>query len=171
VLGKRRLKDVVARMLRADWKSYTTASAFALRSSHFFKPLAATHSYESLDPDIPISALRTVAASLLLVPDQMWNADVHRENIVAIVPPSSEGALSDGPGDKFKAWKKEVYHFLRWSLVGGASGPPLPDLMEIMGRNICVQRISDAIQKTLAQEQASPLKMDRPQVLALAAEA
>lgn len=156
ILGRRSLEDVVGLILRADWKSYTTAEAFAQRSSNLFKPLEELPAYELLDPDCPLSALRVAAASFLLIPEQQWTAAVHRGNIAAILPPGSETeSAADEAAEKVKAWRKEIYHFLRWSLMSGASGPPLPDLMEIMGREVCYLRINRAIKKTREQEQAS----------------
>jgi glutamyl-tRNA synthetase len=157
--GSRSLEEVVSLILRADWKSYTTPAAFALRSSNLFKPLSVSGFYEPLSSDSSLSPLRVAAASLLLVPDQLWTAAVHRDNIAAIMPPAvRSGAGSDTTADDVKAWRKEVYHFLRWSLMDGASGPPIPDLMEIMGKDVCIHRIESAIKKTIAQEQAGQLE-------------
>lgn len=165
-LGSRSVEDVVGLLLRADWKAYTTASEFARRSSSFFRPPQGSQFYEPLHPDYSLSALRVVAASFLLIPPQMWTAPVLRENITAIMPPGGRNeANSVGTEDNAKAWKKEVYHFLRWTLMGGASGPPLPDLMEIMGKDVCAERINVAIKKTLVQEQASHTGKPRVQTL------
>lgn len=167
-LGSRDLEEVVGLMLRADWKAYTTAAAFARRYSGFFEPLQARQYYKPLNPDYPLSALRVAAASFLLIPEQKWTAAVHQENIAAIQPAGKRiGAQCDVTADDIKLWKKEVYHFLRWSLMGDASGPPLSDLMEIMGRDICSQRINSAIKKTFEQEQAEHI--EKPSVRALAA--
>ncbi len=169
-VGSRDLEGVVGHMLRADWKAYTTAAAFTRRCSNFFKPLQEFRSYEMLSTDFPLSALRVAAASFLLIPDQLWTAAVHRENIAAVKPPGVRiGAESDQAAEEMKAWKKEIYHFLRWSLMGGASGPPLPDLMEILGRDVCSERINGAIRKTLEQEQAGPVEKPSIGILAAAA--
>lgn len=169
-LGSRRLKDVVGLMLRTDWKSYTTAAAFARRCSNFFNPLPSSRPYEPLSPSHPLSALRVAAASLLLVPSHLWTADVHRDSIAAIKPPSvPTGAETKEAADSLKAWKKEVHRFLRWSLMGGASGPPLPELLDIMGRDVCSTRINNAIKKTIQQEQAGHLAKPNAQTFASAA--
>ena len=169
-VGSRALEDVVGLMLRADWKSYTTAEAFARRSSSFFNPLPELPSYEVLNSDYPLSALRVAAASLLLIPDQIWTTAVLRDNISAIKPPgTATGAETNETVDSTKAWKKEVYHFLRWSLACGTSGPPLPDLMDIMGRDVCYERINRAIKKTFEQEQAAEIDDPSARILAAAA--
>lgn len=152
-LGRRRLEDVVSLLLRADWKAYTTAAAFAHRNSNIFEPLSGKRAYQMMSPDIPQSALRVVAASLLLIPNDLWTAEELRMNIAAIRPPHHvDGA--EPPADSLKAWKREVYHFLRTSLMHDASGPPLPDLIEVLGKDICAERISIAVKMLFAQEQA-----------------
>lgn len=166
VLGSRALEDVVSLMLRADGKSYTTPIAFARRVADLFKPLPERGNYGMLGPDHPLSAVRVAAASFLLVPGQLWTAAVHREKFDAMKPPGVRiGA--ERTNDEIKTWKKEVYNFLRWSLMGGASGPPLPILMEILGRDICYERINSAIQKTFEQEQAG--LFEEPKVLPVVA--
>ena len=142
-------------MLRADWKSYTTPVAFARRFSSFFKPLRHDRSYEMVGFDHSLSTIRVAAASFLLVPSQLWTATVHRANFDAIKPPCVEiGAERERTAEEIKVWKREVCHFLRWSLMGGASGPPLPDVMEILGREVCEERINSAINNTFEQEEA-----------------
>jgi glutamyl-tRNA synthetase len=168
VLGGRSVEDVVGHMLRADWKAYTTPAAFASRISNLFKPLSYSSAYEPLSSAIPLATLRVVAASLLLVSKKMWTSDVHRENIAAVTPPNvADEAGNDQSASFDKAWKKEVYHYLRWSLMGAASGPPLPDLMEILGRNTCVERINRAFKSSVLQEQAGV--QEKPVVTTLAA--
>lgn len=167
MLGSRSLEDVIAIMLKADSKSHSTAAALAHRCSSIFKSLPDLQFYEVLSPECPLSAIRVAAASLLLVPEQLWTAAVHRANLHALQPPGAGiEAESDKTAHNIKIWKKEIYHFLRWSLMGGASGPPLPELMEIMGRDVCSGRINNAIKKTLRQEQAG--HFERPSVRALA---
>lgn len=165
-LGKRSLEDVVGLILRADWKSYTTAEAFAQRSSNFFRPLAELPAYGLLNSNHPLSALRVVAASFLLIPGQQWTAAVHRDNIAAIQPPGTETRpAGEETEEKVKVWRKEIYHFLRWSLMSGVSGPPLPDLMEIMGREVCHLRINRAIKKISEQEQAIHIEQPRVRLM------
>ena len=165
VLQGRKIDTLVAMALQADAQSYTSATEFARRIVGFFKPPAPERVYEALDPEIPLSTIQTMAATLLLVPHESWTASVHRANFYAISFPSrimNEDAKSKNMS---KSWKKEYYRFLRWALVGGASGPSLPDMMEILGRDICVARIQQAIKKSRGQEQGAALNSSNVQTL------
>lgn len=169
-LGSRSLQEFVGLLLRADWKSYTAAAEFAHRISNIFNPVREPQAYGLMSPDFSLSDVRVAAASLLLVPEHAWTANFHRENIAAIQPPHGRAGVETGtPDEHVKAWKRDVYHFLRWSLMGGAPGPPLPDLLEILGRSVCVERINSAICKTLQQGQASHLEKPSVQPVAVAA--
>jgi glutamyl-tRNA synthetase len=156
VIGGRTLQDIVQLMLLAHGKSYTTAAAFARQNFSFFNLPPEPWLYENLGSNYPQPAVRVAASSLQLVPEHLWTAAVLRDNIAAIKPPNSDfGAESDDTFDKTKAWRAEVCHFLRYSLTGSSSGPPIADLMEIMGRDICVERIKRGIEKIHQQEQAA----------------
>lgn len=154
ILGGRRLEDVVSLLLRVDSKAYTTAEAFARRSANLFKPLPATRSYLPMSPDVPLPSLRVAAAVFLLVPSDMWTAEELRKNFGAIQPPADLDRAGQTV-DHRKAWIREFYHFLRTSLMEDAHGPPLPDLMEVLGKDTCGQRIKTALEKLFAQEQTA----------------
>ena len=54
-----------------------------------------------------------------------------------------EASLPHGTVDP-KTWKRELYHYLRWALLGGKRGPGIAETMDILGRETCVKRIQDA---------------------------
>jgi glutamyl-tRNA synthetase len=167
-LGSRRLEDVVGLLLQADSNAYATAEAFALRSASFFDPFPERLSYQSSGSKYWPSSLRVAAASFLLIPDQQWIASVLRDHIAAIKPPAMEAeAESYQTAENAKAWKSEVFRFMRWSLMGRHQGPPIPDLMEIMGRDVCYERIKSAIKRTFEQEQVE--HVEQPSVRPFAA--
>lgn len=47
-----------------------------------------------------------------------------------------------------KAFKKELYHYLRWALSAGAPGPGVPETMSILGRPETVRRLQEAKEMT-----------------------
>ena len=95
-----------------------------------------------------MSALHTASAALSFVPPSAWNAETHRFNISsydgsAALPTEVGGdEKSRVAGDK--AFKKELYHYLRWALSAGAPGPGIPETMEILGRDETVRRLREA---------------------------
>ena len=47
-----------------------------------------------------------------------------------------------------KAFKKELYHYLRWALSASAPGPGIPETMAILGRDESVRRLQEARELT-----------------------
>lgn len=172
ILQGRTLPEYVAPLLRADAKSYTNAQEFVERNRSFFTPTLGRTPYtpassknaaDSETPTVPISALHTAAAAFSLVPEFHWSAEAQRFNISSY---DGASALSDTssstsateeatPEEAEKAriaadktFKKELYHYLRWALSGGAPGPGIPETMEILGRAESVKRLEEARQLT-----------------------
>lgn len=99
----------------------------------------------SMPPTPPISALEAASASLCFIPEWHWTTETHKANIDAVVGVSAGGADSNASkAPDFahqKLFKRELYHYLRWALSGGASGVGIPAMMTILGRDVCVARI------------------------------
>ncbi|RMZ78439.1 hypothetical protein DV737_g3880, partial [Chaetothyriales sp. CBS 132003] len=132
-LGRRRLRDVVAAMLQVDSLKFWTPQDYARQCALFLdepftRPPAAAD-------DAKEPGLRVAAAALTLVPDEQWTEEQHRAGLALL-------ELAHGPGNK--EWKARLYHYLRWALLGGLSGPAIPKVMEILGRESCVERIQSA---------------------------
>ena len=150
------LPSYVSSILGADAKNYQSPIQFIKRNVHFFQPLRNPLSrYQPLSLNIPLSYLRTIASALSLVPAQHWTANTSKQNIVALAAPEDID---------LKAWNKEKYHFLRWALAGGAEGPGVPQTMEILGRDVSVRRLSDAIRVLYDQEQEAVMAQTRPEI-------
>jgi glutamyl-tRNA synthetase len=135
LIGKRKLRDVVEMMLRAStkavWINAQTFAEGAVKCLFDNAPLLENPPDISSTPSIPVAA-----ASILLTPEEHWTADVHRANLRNI-------DLGEDTRDAKKS-KAQLYHWLRWALVGSADGPGIPETMEILGRDVCVQRIQAA---------------------------
>ncbi|OKL57605.1 hypothetical protein UA08_06994 [Talaromyces atroroseus] len=133
------IKDTVTSLLRHDGGHFTTPTQFLERNWSFFsKALTRTpYSLQSKDDlqlgtsESPISVLHTVATTLTLVPESHWNVETHRTNLDSLQYTN-------------KAFKKELYSYLRWALLAGASGPGAPQTMEILGRNETIRRLAEA---------------------------
>ena len=162
ILERRTLSEYISLLLRADAKSYTTASEFAERNSTFLStkinrppyiPASSSTSPTSLGlQTVPMSAIHTAAAALTLVPSSHWTIETHRFNINSY-DGSNAVTVSSGaynaPVAKDKLFKKELYHYLRWALSASAPGPGIPETMAILGRAESVRRIENARALTL----------------------
>lgn len=107
-----------------------------------------------------MSALHTAAAALSLVPDAHWTVDTHRANIssydggIVVSAPPNQEQLQPEDAEKTrvatdKRFKKELYHYLRWALSGGAPGPGIPETMAILGRQESVKRLEEGRRLTM----------------------
>ena len=150
LLRGRSLEAVVAAMLRAGSSTYTSSLEFAQQSSMYFEPLPSHLSFDNLE-SYPLETLATAATALCLVPKERWTAAVHRQNILDLQANPAAGIAEQQ--SLLSRWKKELYHFLRQALLNGASGPSIPDLMEILGKDICTERIR-SLALTVRSEEA-----------------
>ena len=121
-----------------------------------------------------MNALHTAAAALSLVPDAHWTVDTHRANISSYdgcnaAPPSlaeSESSKEEAEDSKKarlaadKRFKKELYHYLRWALSGGAPGPGIPETMAILGRQESVRRLNEGKMLTTEPDEGEKVKKD-----------
>jgi len=149
--------QMVTQLIRADGKNYSTTPAFVARNANFFQPPSKLPPYKPIDEKIPLSALRTAAAALTLVPASEWTTETHSANISAHIglAPSDPSATDAQRKEALKQWRKELYHYMRWALLGGAPGPGIAETMTILGRDQAVRRIKEAIQITIGTEQES----------------
>ncbi|EFR04814.1 glutamyl-tRNA synthetase [Nannizzia gypsea CBS 118893] len=161
ILKGRPLEKHVASLLREGARSYTTAEEFIAQNETFFTQTIDRPSYTSAavaknpssEPAIPISTLHTAAAVLTMIPEEHWTAEVHRANIASyIFSDASVSALNrDAAIAKAEQEaRKELFHYLRWALSGGAPGIGIPNTMEILGRDETVRRLQDAREATKA---------------------
>ncbi|CRG83703.1 glutamyl-tRNA synthetase [Talaromyces islandicus] len=152
-------RDVVRLLLQADAKSYTTPEEFIDRNKTFFIAPSNRPAYEpaAKDSAVPISTLHTAAAAMSLVPEDHWTVENHRFNIKSYNtdPPTAQTETDKADGElspssaasiiaQDKAFKKELYHYLRWALSAGAPGPGIPETLAILGRAESVRRLEEA---------------------------
>ncbi|EEH44798.2 glutamate-tRNA ligase [Paracoccidioides brasiliensis Pb18] len=113
----------------------------------------------------PITVLHAAAAALCLVPDEHWTTETHKQNILNLLadnispsasPCATSSAASTSPPSTSaseKQFRKDIYHYLRWALLGGAPGINIPATMAILGREECVRRLQEARQLTMLMQQ------------------
>lgn len=105
-----------------------------------------------------MTSLHTASLALTLVPPAHWTLETHRANITAYdgtTPDESSPTDTLTPEESTKAqkaadkaFKKELYHYLRWALSAGAPGPGIPETMAILGREETVRRVQEAKELT-----------------------
>ncbi|KAH8696685.1 glutamyl-tRNA synthetase [Talaromyces proteolyticus] len=181
---ERPVRDIVTLLLQADAKSYTSPEEFINRNKTFFIAPSDRPAYEPTTKNassatVSLSALHTAAAALTLTPESHWDIETHRLNIKSYNFAGSLNA-SDSPSDtdtaaanpiaQDKAFKKELYHYLRWALSAGAPGPGIPETLTILGRAESVRRLQGARELTTPVVQntcrvpKTPIKLTRATV-------
>jgi len=159
ILKSRTLPEYVSCLLREGAKSYTNAQEFIIQYQSFFtrtinrppyisavNPKPGPSETSPLKP-IPLSALHTAAAALCLVPESHWTAETHRASISSYISSGSPLTRLTEKGATLAAdlaFRKELYHYLRWALLGGAPGLGIPATMEAIGREESVRRLEEA---------------------------
>ncbi|PGH04415.1 glutamate-tRNA ligase [Polytolypa hystricis UAMH7299] len=155
ILKSRTLNLYIASILTHTARTYTTPAAFLSQNAAFFTPTIARPPYtpttqssasqpQSSNNNIPLPTLHTAAAALSLVPPTHWTATMHTQNINAFTSSSLPTDQDQGLKQSTTTFKKELYNYLRWALVGGSHGPGIPATMGILGREECVRRFGEA---------------------------
>ncbi|EXJ83928.1 glutamyl-tRNA synthetase [Capronia coronata CBS 617.96] len=141
VLAKRPLRDVLATILRVGSLPYRSAVDFAEQCSIFFEPASPPTveqlEHAAIDP-AHLHYLRVAASTLCLVPESDWTEAVHHSQLRML-----EQVPDESVQDAAK-WKRDLYHYLRWALIGGESGPGVAVTLEILGRDASIDKIQAA---------------------------
>ncbi|KAH0846530.1 glutamate-tRNA ligase [Fonsecaea monophora] len=134
---KRQLRDVLAQLLKVESLHYRSPSQFAEQCALFFEPVSLKNDLEVSDVGL-LHPLRVAASTLALIPEESWTRDTHLSHLRSLE--------ASGPDESVDArtWKRELYHYLRWALLGGRQGPGIAETLEILGRGTCIARIQDA---------------------------
>lgn len=137
--GGRPLRPLLENMLRLKSLVYTNPTDFATRLSPFVLGPPKVLPDLSITPDHThlLHDLRVAASTFILVPEEQWTEANHSENLRLLATPPDDSISG-------KSWKKLLYEYMRWVLLGHTSGPPVSQSMEVLGRDICVTRIQEA---------------------------
>lgn len=140
LVGRRNLRDVVAKVLQAEPRSYQSAGEFADKCSIYLD----AERVSKIDvEDSQFARESSVAAlTLTLIPENQWEYDVLSGHINQLIEHGQGQGIDQSTR---KRWKMQLYHFLRWALLGGAQGPSITHTMDILGRRTCVDRIERAV--------------------------
>ncbi|KAL9108455.1 MAG: hypothetical protein Q9227_006789 [Pyrenula ochraceoflavens] len=152
---------------------FPTAEDFLTRNKSFFQPLEGLKA--KLREEIQtVESNETVALAMCLIPDTHWTKENLHDNIEAslpprpLEPPKSEhqqpldpqdlkkqalaeivNQIESDPNDDLGAWKaarRRIYSWLRWALLGSQEGPSLPDAMVVLGREVSIRRLREAVE-------------------------
>lgn len=158
ILQSRPLVDMITPLIKADAKNYTNPKEFVARNSTFFTTDISRPPYDRAVTqfDIPFSSLHTAAAAVTLIPKSHWTLETLRANF-ATYDAASAVPEEAKTVDAEKKFKKELYHYLRWALSAGASGPTVPEIMIILGREETLKRLEEARKLTTEDGAVSPV--------------
>ncbi|KAK2740121.1 Glutamate--tRNA ligase mitochondrial [Myotisia sp. PD_48] len=169
ILKDRSIHDYISCLLKEGANNiYTNATDFVANYKSFFtqkveRPQFVPKTSPNEKSNITLSELHSATAALTMVPESHWNSDVHRTNIAnctfshPLIPSDSD--LSDGSKtstskQETHRGRKQLFHYLRWALCGGAPGIGIPAAMELLGREETVRRLQEAREATKALKSA-----------------
>ena len=133
---KRDLRDVLARLLKTESLHYRSPTQFAEQCALFFESVEPSE-LEISDAGL-LHPLRVAASTLNLIPEDLWTKETHHSHLRSLEASPPNHTIEP------KTWKKELYHYLRWALLGSKQGPGIAETLEILGRETCIRRIQDA---------------------------
>jgi hypothetical protein len=85
-----------------------------------------------------------------------WTLDGIKFRINRVVDSlAAEDQQVNSDVDTTAYWKSLVYMYLRWSLAGGKPGPPVGEMMSILGKETCLKRLENAKEWATAQQNIS----------------
>lgn len=138
-------------MLRHSAARYTTPGEFFTKHLYFFHPVVRDpHDFET-DP----SALSVISDQIDAVNDRIsqvsvdsWTESRLRAEVNTIISDIAAHKI-DHPDQEanhlhLKSVGKVVNKYLRWAITGGLSGPGMPITMELLGRDITLERLEEA---------------------------
>ncbi|KAL2048544.1 hypothetical protein N7G274_000456 [Stereocaulon virgatum] len=145
-----KLRDRIAAILRLDAANYTTPNEFFARLSPLFCSQPRKEWESHPEDHVLKDNMDTIVNSFKEVSCQRWS-EANLKDVLSQMTSALE-AKWDGNGDVAydldpTAGKRRmsiVKSFLRWALFGGRSGPTLMVMMNVLGRDLSLQRIEDA---------------------------
>ena len=151
-------RKMVAKVLRADAKQYTSPEAFLKRNWHFFFQLSIP--LDDADNELfqPLAVVDIIRDDIMAssvdrldeIPTDQWKAARLKEELIDIVDKICETeyeTLTQGELDCLKNQKivnGMLHHWLRQATVGGLAGPGMPDTMALLERETSLRRIHAA---------------------------
>ncbi|KAI9683142.1 MAG: Glutamate--tRNA ligase mitochondrial [Trizodia sp. TS-e1964] len=156
VLRGRELRAYIAAVFRIDAKNYKNANDFLERNFYFFGPIINSF-FEPRDRTQlgipPHQKLVEYSKMLQDIPSGSWTSESIYEKIREIGKAlltefhSSRGSQSVTSKDTAKIEKNItsiIYGYLRMAIAEGKPGPGLQDVMEILGREVTLERLESA---------------------------
>lgn len=145
------LKLYIKTLLQHSAARYTTPGEFFNQHIYFFRPVVRA----SYDLETDPSGLSVISDQFDAVNDRIsqvsvdsWTESHLRTEINEIMLDIAAHKIDhfDQEADKLhlKRVGKGVNNYLRWAITGGLSGPGMPITMELLGRDITLERLEEA---------------------------
>ncbi|KAL9043760.1 MAG: hypothetical protein Q9214_003064 [Letrouitia sp. 1 TL-2023] len=158
------LKNRVINLFKLVGPRYVNPQTFFNDYEYFFRPLDLLEYNPVLDTDGHDQlegSLSLIHQEISRISFEHWNSAVLKSIIHHVIDTITEqkNHIPDEPGNDSSASGevapqekmlrselvyKAVYHYLRWAVAFGRSGPPTHNMMAIIGRKECLQRLANA---------------------------
>ena len=134
-------------LLQLEAKKYAFPRDFLNHISYFFFSETRKKDYQRPFNSLVLDHLREINDCFNNIPPEQWSISSLNQVIEALneILSNCREADSAESNDMGKAIKSQLQAFLRWSVSYGHPGPTIAQTMEILGRDVTIGRLRDAI--------------------------
>ena len=166
----RNMREHVISLLKLEAREYTTPEAFFERFRYFFvlssEDLQKSRPQKRSDVDEGEVAIATMVQGLEELSTDQWNASELKDKIGTVVERIREKSTpqtyqsNTDQLQNAKTMTAAIMHAMRWALLASPRGPPMGNTMELLGRNVTLQRLRVA--KSILQQARESGTQDLP---------
>ena len=149
----------MAAILRIDASNYISATDFVKRNHYFF--VHENYSMLRYRPPYPpeqsinfVESFRTLAHRLRILGEkhvendgkiERWTSEKIKDVLSGMHTVATQNGQKPGREVDGALWNKAMYYFLRWAITHGEKGPPIADVMRVLGCTQTIKRLHHAI--------------------------
>lgn len=162
------LKQRVKALICANASKYTTPQEFFDHHIHFFRPISPVPydiGTKHSRLDLVIEDVEAINRCIDQIPLIKWTQSELREKSTQVILNLLKAKYPDFDLQKDVTGMKKVSagvnYYLRWAVTGGRPGPGITFTMELLGRDVTMQRLEEARDRfKLVQGQEKSLDED-----------
>ena len=137
----------ITRLLQVEAKKYTFPQDLANRISYFFFSEPREHNHDEAVPPLILKHLGIISDSFANVTSRQWDI-TSLSKVMEDLFESLHSNVVLNPADPKhagKTVKSQLQTFMRWAVSYGHPGPSIVQTMQILGRDITIERLGDAV--------------------------
>ena len=132
--------------MHLEARKYTFPQEFFDRNSYFFYPESRQENYQHIHW-LVLEHLSEIKDTFTHIPSEDWNLVSLDQKLAELngLLGKVGRAESAEHNELRKTIKSQLQTFLRWAVSYGRSGPTITQTMEMLGRDVTLKRLQDAV--------------------------